>query len=528
MCLALAGPAQAALVGHWTFDDSANPWAETSGFKPAGTHDGEPVAQPGFTNTAAWSSEGHAGGRTGGSLDLTAGNCGLRIMNTSLNLDAGYQPTFDDGLENGMTISFWAKGFPNGWEPWVSKSGELNGGGYQVRRTGSENYATFSLVGTAADDDLWSTGSAVNSSGNSWHHYAAVWDAANGTRQLYVDGVLSLSVTGDNGPFTLPSNLCLLFGARDWDGGQGGNFYAWTKCKMDDVRIYDTPLSAAEVQAFAAQETGTMILYPQWAETMPGPKTTFSITLLPQALQSGSVTVWITNSNPASVTLPGAVGNVLKLTFAQGSTNVQTFQAISTAPGIVNLTCGASDGALGNSAAIQIDTPLPPAMVAHWTFDDAANPFVESSAYRPAGTHDGAAQGTVATSTDIPAGTTGNSLDLTQGGAVKIGNTSSSDAGYMPTFDDVLTSQMTIAFWVKVTQQMDHWDPFIVKNGETGGFQVRFLDQNPTACFTVRGTDGQGDVGGGVNINDGQWHHIAAVRNGPRGPDAATAAVGAP
>ena len=514
LCLALAGPMQAALVGHWTFDNSANPWAETSGHQPAGTHDGTPIGTAG--GTTVWSAEGHAGGKTGGSLDLTAGNCALRIMNTSQAQDAGYQPTFDDGLENGMTIAFWAKGFPDTWAPWVSKNGETFG--YQVRRAGSENFATFTLRGTASGNgDPWSSSITVNSSGNSWHHYAAVWDPTGGTRELYVDGVLSISITGDFGPYTLATNLYLAFGAKDWDGATGGNFYAWTKCKMDDVRIYDTPLGAAEVQALAAQEAGTMILYPQWMETLPGQKTTFGVTLVPQALQSGSVTVWITNSSPASLTIPGAVGNVLTLTFAQGSTNVQTFQAVSAAPGTVNLTCGASDGALGNVATVQVDTPLPPALVAHWTFDDSANPYVESSGYQAAGTHDGQAQGTVALSSDIPPGTSGKSLDLTQGGSVQIANTTSGDAGYQPTFDNVLASQMTIAFWVKIAQRMSSWDPFIVKNDEGPGFQIRLLDVNPVGCFTVRGTDGPGDVGGGVTINDGQWHHIAAVRNGLTG-----------
>jgi hypothetical protein len=436
-------------------------------------------------------------------------------MNTSQTLDAAYQPTFDDGLQNGMTIAFWAKGYPDTWAPWVSKAGEAVG--YQVRRAGSENFATFTLRGSMGDDDPWSTGNAVNSSGNSWHHYAAVWDAANATRQLYVDGVLSISITGDYGPYSLANNFCLIFGGKDWDGGSGGNFYAWTACKMDDVRIYDTPISVAEIQALAAQQTGTVVLYPQSVETMPGQKSAFRVTLVPQALQSRTVTVWITNSSPAMATLPGAVGNVLTLTFAQGSTNVQTFQAVSAAPGQVSLTCGASDKAVGNSAVIQVDTPLPPAMVAHWTFDDAANPYVETSGYRPAGTHDGVEQGVVALSDDIPPGTTGHALDLTQGGALKIGNSSSGDSGYQPTFDDVLSSQMTIAFWVKVVAEMGSWDQFIVKNGEGGGFQVRFFDVNPQACFTVRGTDGAGDVGGGAKINDGQWHHIAAVRNGLTG-----------
>src|ERR1039458_7442803 len=183
LCLALAGPAQAGLIGHWTFDDSANPWVETSGYRPTGTHDGEPIGTAGAT---VWSAEGHAGGRTGGSLDLTAGNCALRIMNTSLTLDVGYQPTFDEGLANGMTIAFWARGFPDTWAPWVSKNGESVG--CQVRRSGSENYATFSLLDASGDKDPGSTSITVNSSGNSWHHYAAVWDGAAGPRQLYVDG----------------------------------------------------------------------------------------------------------------------------------------------------------------------------------------------------------------------------------------------------------------------------------------------------------------------------------------------------
>ena len=56
-----------------------------------------------------------------------------------------------------------------------------------------------------------------------------------------------------------------------------------------------------------------------------------------------------------------------------------------------------------------------------------------------------------------------------------------------------------------------------MKDGESAGFQVRFQVSDPVGCFTVRGTDGPGDVGGGVNINDGQWHHIAAVRSGLAG-----------
>jgi hypothetical protein len=505
---ALAGPGQAALVGHWTFDNPANPWEESSGYRPAGTHDGVPIGG------AVWSAERHAGSHTGGSLDLTAGYRALVVTNT-LSTDPGYRPTFDDVLANGMTIACWARGFPDAWGPWVSKNGEAFG--YQVRRYGSENYATFTIRGTASgsDDPCCGTVNSQVSGGSSWHHYAAVWDGINGTRQLYVDGVLSISITGDYGPFA-PADRYLVFGARDWDGGSGGSLYAWTKCKLDDIRVYDTPLTADEVQALAAQEAGTIILAPQSLETFPGRKISFTVALVPQALQTNGVTVWITNSNPGSLTLPGTVGNVWQLTFPQGSTNVQNFQAVCTAPGTANLTCSTSDGALANSATVQIDTALPPALVAHWTFDDPGNPYAETSGYRPAGTHDGQPQNSVATSTDIPPGTTGYSVDLTQG-SLRIANSMSGDAGYQPTFDQVLVGQMTIAFWVKINQIASDWGPFVIKNGEGPGFQVRLNASSSQSCFTLRGLDSPGDDAGGVNLNDGQWHHLAAVHDGATG-----------
>ena len=498
--------AQASLVGHWTFDNASKPWEESSGYRAAGVHDGSPI------NAAAWSADGRPGTLAPGSLDLTAGDCGLRINNTSLAQDPGYQATFDDVLANAMTIAFWAKGFPNTWDPWVSKNGEAVG--YQVRRAGSENFATFTLRGTPGDDDPF--GGLVNSAGNNWHHYAAVWDGLAGTRQLYVDGVLSISITGDTAPFALPQNLYLAFGARDWDGGLGGNFYAFTKCKMDDVRIYDTALSQAEVAALIIQEPGTLVLFPQFIDAFPGRKATFSITLAPQDLQTRAVTVWVTNSNPSAVAISGSAGNVLQLLFPQGSTKVQTFQLTGIAPGTATLSCASSLALLANPATVRVNSLPPPALVAHWTFGDTNNPYAECSGYRPPGTHDGQPVNTVALSSDLPPGTTGFSLDLTQG-SLRITNSASGDSGYLPTFDDGLASRMTIAFWVKIAQKVGDWGPFLVKNGESAGFQMRLNGGDDWGCFTVRGTDGGGDDGGSVSLNDGQWHHIAAVRDGSVG-----------
>ena len=54
------------------------------------------------------------------------------ISNSSL-LDAGYAPTFDDVIAHQFSVSFWAKGMPGTWNPFVSKRGE-EAIGWQVRR----------------------------------------------------------------------------------------------------------------------------------------------------------------------------------------------------------------------------------------------------------------------------------------------------------------------------------------------------------------------------------------------------------
>src|SRR5213076_1788720 len=90
-----------------------------------------------------------------------------------------------------------------------------------------------------------------------WRHIAAVYDGYNGTRKVYVNGVLdpSINLTNDFGPFTIAPNHHLVIGAAEnnvvpragvvpgMDGNTGfcGRLY--------DMRVYNYPLSAAQVQS---------------------------------------------------------------------------------------------------------------------------------------------------------------------------------------------------------------------------------------------------------------------------------------
>jgi len=103
------------------------------------------------------------------------------------------------------------------------------------------------------------TGIAIND--GLWHHVVATWKSAGGETNLYVDGesryqgVLAPGTTIDN------SDGCLIFG-QDQDsvcgGFQSGQAFGGT---LDEVRIYNRALSAAEVKALYEWAPGPVAHY---------------------------------------------------------------------------------------------------------------------------------------------------------------------------------------------------------------------------------------------------------------------------
>jgi hypothetical protein len=164
---------------------------------------------------------------------------GLIITNTG-SADPGYVvDTFDGGLQSGFTVMCWAKGFPNTWNPWVSKAGD-NGTGWQLRINTSGPDSCWTMRGTGNTDDLTSS---VGSNDGKWHHYTGTWDGTNLIRNLYVDGALTATATGFT-TYTLGAASHLMIGARDAGGASFGSYYTGT---IYDVRIYNYPLSQVEV-----------------------------------------------------------------------------------------------------------------------------------------------------------------------------------------------------------------------------------------------------------------------------------------
>ncbi|HEY1121477.1 MAG TPA: LamG-like jellyroll fold domain-containing protein, partial [Haloferula sp.] len=184
---------------------------------------------------------------------------------------------------------------------------------------------------------------------------------------------------------------------------------------------------------------------------------------------------------------------------------------------IKHFRCHLKTAALAATMFASAGLPSRADLVGHW-FSGAEN--LQNTA-STGSTHDGTAvnnPGGLSYSTDLPPGFTNpafRSVNFTNGAAVEIANTATSDAGYANTFDGGSgSSTITIAFWAKGFP--GDWSPWIAKGGEGPnpgyGWQVRRMANSNFAGFTVRGVpDADGWPATGINANTPNWQHVAAV-----------------
>ena len=284
-----------ALIGHWTFSDTNNPYAESSGFSPATTHDGTAIGAVALSSDVPTV-------LTGNSLDLTGGGV-LEILNTR-TAETGYLNTYDDEVAAGLTVSAWVKLNSNwtatAWVAFVSKRGDDNAG-FQLRRYNTGPFACFTIRGTPGSDD---PAGAINYEDGNWHLMTGVWDGGAGARLLYVDGVLDTvaSVTNDFAPMALAQTNSLVIGGEDRsnDGSGSATITSPLMGYLADVRVYNYALSPDQVQSLFNPSHPPVSLGWQFS----GGNLTLSWPNGTVLLQATNVTgPWITNSAPSPLTI---------------------------------------------------------------------------------------------------------------------------------------------------------------------------------------------------------------------------------
>ncbi len=175
----------------------------------------------GLITNATW----NAGGNFGGCLNFNGSSSFVQISNK---------------VGNDFTISFWVRTSQTGGTPhWYNGPGLVDGD----MPFNNNDFGT-ALVGNkfafgVGNPDITVLSSATINNG-AWHHCVATRQLYTGALAVYVDGVLSGTGIGNRN--TLNASARLLFG----DSASGGPFFNGS---LDDIKIYDRALNAAEIAA---------------------------------------------------------------------------------------------------------------------------------------------------------------------------------------------------------------------------------------------------------------------------------------
>jgi len=527
------------LIGHWlNGTQSLLDFANVDG---ANQHDGMLAAGTTInTGTPNWANDTPTG--SGYSLQLYGTNA--MVIKGSSTADYGYTyySTFDDGIAEGFSCAFWAKGVPGTWTPWVCKRGAGNSlPGWSIRQR-SGNTPDFTIGLTAAnftDPYNCPVNDSVSGYSTTWHHYVGTWDNWSGLRKLYVDGKLSNLIAQDYGPVPLAAYDYLAIGGQDqceMSSTSHPNITTYFTGKIYDVRMYNYALSANEVGGvYAPPAAGVLTAAADGKEIEVSHTGIVSFSLPPGATLP--VTVTVNNNNPAVASVAG--GNSFTITFPAGPATYTT--ARLTVTGLSQGTASITVSAAGMTSATATVPVNDHQLVGHW-FVGATN-LTEYSGFTPAGTHNGIIVGKAPASlaamfsTDVPTNFPGQSINLVAGNAstgfgILVTNSSMLDYAYQPTFDDVINNQFTIAFWTKGAVATA-WSPWLTKHGDDSigwrfccfrlnnvSYEDLTLRQTAPHLLpaTASASDGAEDmIATSTSVYNGNWHHVAAVWDGYNG-----------
>lgn len=200
-----SAPAMPTPIAEWKMDEGSGTTAADSIGSNDGTLLGGPVWQP-------------SGGKIGGALSFDG---------VDDEVDTGTIPGLVADPGNAFTFAFWYKAAPGANDDLFGWSA------YRYCRTNFNNEHMSCTVASDANAVL----STTNVNDNNWHHI--VYTYTNAIQYLYVDG--NAEDSSSETITTTNPTAGIVIGAREF----GGHIQA----QFDDVRIYDTALTAAQIRS---------------------------------------------------------------------------------------------------------------------------------------------------------------------------------------------------------------------------------------------------------------------------------------
>ena len=485
----------AGLIGWWKMNDGSGGTATDSSASGAN----------GAITGAAWGTGKRSGGLVFDGNDKVACGTGASLNGTTpFSVSAWVKiPTAHAAQAIVIQQRGPADGSTNGYN-----------GQYQLR-VNADGKPSFWVYGNSATQFDFAASTAIHD--NQWHHLLAVRDGTEG--RIYVDGTLAGSATGT--VRSLVSNIPVYMGC---DGRDNNRFLSGS---LDEVRIYDRALSGDEIQAllnrapsftadpvtgspaseavaYSGSLGGTVSDY----DSAAGESFTFSKLGGPS---------WLTVASNGALS-----GTPLNANSGMNSCSVRVNHVAGTSgDATLQITVGpppAGQDSDGDGYADQLELALgkdpyssgsQPGTIygglkSWWPLNEnAGTTAADVSGNQKPGLVSGAAWTT---------GKEGNALQFDgTGDTVLVGNGAALTG----------TTDFSLGAWVKV----DTGSPLgtVIQQREPGGSgyigeYMLNVNVDGTVNFFIYGSGGyQFDLTTTATVNDGQWHHISAVRSGGNG-----------
>ncbi|MDF7809075.1 PKD domain-containing protein [Pontiellaceae bacterium B12219] len=231
--LAATATTQAALVGHWTFD-------ETSGTNAV---DSSGNGFDGVVNSPEWK----AGLVGDGALYFNGTDTEVSEFGTNLF----------SSVSSELTISFWCFGHPNAptaMNPFSGRTGTAGVLNAHLPHTGKVYFDVYAPGVTSADRTRLSKSVTGSLYKGAWNHWVFTRNSNNGTQRIYVNGELFADEISDydasKGDLFSPATFIEEFfiGARS-----DNDLDLYYRGMLDDFRVYDEELSISAISNLYAE-----------------------------------------------------------------------------------------------------------------------------------------------------------------------------------------------------------------------------------------------------------------------------------
>jgi hypothetical protein len=206
-----------------------------------------PLSEGTGTTTADISGNNNTGTLIGGVSWTTGGRYGdaLAFDGISGYVDAGNAPSTN--IVGSCTMAAWVKMNSAAQDQKVGGNQDGTSGGYKMSIYGlREEFEVRDASNNPWLDRAVSGGTILTM--GVWYHCAGVFDSSAGTIKTYINGVLDRELGG------VPSNALATttgdfqMGREPWNTGGANRYFNGT---LDEIRVYNRALSAAEIRALA-------------------------------------------------------------------------------------------------------------------------------------------------------------------------------------------------------------------------------------------------------------------------------------